>query len=87
MCVVGVGAVDAAVSIGQDNAPFCVNADVVKIQKIARVYWSCWATKAGKTDFTSLDWIVWRGVNQDIGIAAIIGRGDVEVPDAVEIQV
>ena len=85
MCVVGVGAVDAAVSIGQDNAPFCVNADVVKIQKIARVYWSCWATKAGKADFASLDWIVRGRVDKNPGVSAIVGRCYVKVPDTVEI--
>src|SRR5882762_1808032 len=69
--------VDAAVIVSEQHAAFAIHRDFVEIEQVAvRV------TAAALPDAAqSLDRVVRRGVDYAPVIAAVIGRGDVEIPE------
>jgi hypothetical protein len=71
--------VPAAVGVGDEHATLRVDRGVVEVEQVAaRV------RAAAVPDATALDGVAGRRVDRGPGLAAVVRRGDVEVPDAPE---
>src|ERR1041384_4311824 len=72
-----VHAVNATIGIGDEHAPFPVYIDAIEIEKVPGAA----ASDAQQADFSDLDRIIRRRINQNPVLASIISRRDVKVPD------
>src|SRR4051812_30046059 len=78
----GVVAMDTAVGITNQAASFAIDREIVKVEKVSAAH----AGRALQTNGALLDGIVWGCVDGDPAGAAIIGSGDVEVPNVLTVQ-
>src|SRR5438552_9540417 len=74
---------DAAVGEGDLDHTLLVDGDVVEVEQIALA--AAAAEGAGQRDAAALHRVVRGRVHRGPGLAAVVGRGDVEVPDPVEL--
>src|SRR5947209_3311707 len=75
----------AAVRVCDLYAALPVNVDVHEVEKVSIVRRARADDRAGVADGTELDGVCGRRVNSRPSRAAVVGRGDVEMPDALEV--
>src|SRR6185436_767084 len=68
----------ATVVVADEHASLFIDGGVEEVEQVARHGASL---EAARADSVALDWIAGRGINGRPGLAAVEGRGDVEIPD------
>src|SRR5262249_53955025 len=77
---IGNAATGAAIGVSHQHAPKLVHRDVVEVEQVAaRV------ATASVPDAAALDWIRGRCINRGPCAAGIVGKGNIKMPDALEV--
>src|SRR5207248_9142098 len=78
-----IGAADAAIRVTDEPAALGIDGEIVKVEQIS----TAGAGRALQAHGACLDRIVWRSIDGNPSVPAIIRGGDVEVPDVGTVQV